>query len=761
MEPNSQFLPMSFIKSSNFNQQTPSFHANQKTSNIYPIKQSDSKNKSIISIKNSQNIQKKDSKLSLQQIYGKSDPRIQKNMKRVANSMLTSCLKSISSLFQAQSVIHDFSKFKPQYFEKWNYQIQESNKINEKRIARLISDMKFILRLPRNETGLVDEVSQKLKESIILEEPLDQKLLSSLLNIMELSIPCSKCSMLTEQSNYIHQSVFKQSTTKLSDKMLNLCQTKLDTDRENDANVQNENKNLGHKYLTVQNCTGNGKVCKKYVVQPDKKSKLGSVQQTFSLRPNNWRNSIQLSNSAERNKSRQSLLSNSINKGKSNQVIKTPSKKSLGTPVSKKSSNAQALKRSSSFKSPIFISKLEQVPLKNQILNSKFDAVSSNQSLSSNLAQRRESELLKTQQPPPQKSPQKSKFVPPISVPQPKKGAINSLDVVTIPTTTANSLGGKIFTNYNIDSDDRGKENSNRYYGDLKPLIARQRSINKLQKNLSIPKLGAIDFDEPIPKTVENRVTDVQEVTPRMTGSMAELKMDNYLGSQTNTGTSLNSIKLLKRPTLKNKNKNMNENKGSLMRHNGAEISFDNSKVFAKPPGLLTGSSHFEEQGGIEVKRESGGKNVIVNENQRENENGFKCEVDKKRNDHNLKVQEWIKMGGNGVVNTNEGVLKEKKQKYEQESTADIKNSNPNENTDGNQIYFETKSRSETIPDESYEENLVSELIDTDYGSLSPYQFYSQYRVLNSDYSIDCKNLLLKILKCINFNTFSQTQSKE
>lgn len=128
-----------------------------------------------------------------------------------------------------------------------------------------------------------------------------------------------------------------------------------------------------------------------------------------------------------------------------------------------------------------------------------------------------------------------SKFIPPIKVPAPKNVAINSLDVITNPTTTANSLCDKIFTNHNVDSLDR-KENSNRYYGDLKPHIEHQRSINKQiqkslsKKKLSIPKLGTINFEEEqkLPKTEENRLGEHLNFTDRMTGSLANLSMQNY-----------------------------------------------------------------------------------------------------------------------------------------------------------------------------------------------------------------------------------------
>jgi hypothetical protein len=128
--------------------------------------------------------------------------------------MLTSCLKSINALFRAQSVIKNFSKFKPEYFEKWNQQISESNKINEKRIARLISDMKFILRLPKSETGVVDEVSNQLKASICLEENFDPKELKSLLKILKIEPDHKTISRLENKENLnlnLGSKVFKKS----------------------------------------------------------------------------------------------------------------------------------------------------------------------------------------------------------------------------------------------------------------------------------------------------------------------------------------------------------------------------------------------------------------------------------------------------------------------------------------------------------------------------------------------------------------------
>ena len=90
-------------------------------------------------------------------------------------------------------------------------------------------------------------------------------------------------------------------------------------------------------------------------------------------------------------------------------------------------------------------------------MNSKFEVVVSDiasqvgvgagSSDFSNFAQRRDKE-----------SKSKSKFIPPLKVPSSiHKVAINSLDIITNPTTEANnSDGGKIFTNQNIDSEDRG-----------------------------------------------------------------------------------------------------------------------------------------------------------------------------------------------------------------------------------------------------------------------------------------------------------------
>ena len=54
-------------------------------------------------------------------------------------------------------------------------------------------------------------------------------------------------------------------------------------------------------------------------------------------------------------------------------MTRSMSRKSMGTPVSKRSGSRKSMKKSSSFKSPIFISKRDQVPIKNQILNSKFE----------------------------------------------------------------------------------------------------------------------------------------------------------------------------------------------------------------------------------------------------------------------------------------------------------------------------------------------------------------------------------------------------
>jgi len=65
--------------------------------------------------------------------------------------VLKSAIRQIKALFQAQAVIVDFDKFRSEYLEKWNQQILESNKINEKRLAKLISDMKFILRLNKSQ----------------------------------------------------------------------------------------------------------------------------------------------------------------------------------------------------------------------------------------------------------------------------------------------------------------------------------------------------------------------------------------------------------------------------------------------------------------------------------------------------------------------------------------------------------------------------------------------------------------------------------
>jgi hypothetical protein len=66
----------------------------------------------------------------------------------------------------------------------------ESNRINEKRIAGLISDMKFILRLPKSQTSLVDKISKGLKESSILAEEddkcLDNAEFRSLLDILNI-----------------------------------------------------------------------------------------------------------------------------------------------------------------------------------------------------------------------------------------------------------------------------------------------------------------------------------------------------------------------------------------------------------------------------------------------------------------------------------------------------------------------------------------------------------------------------------------------
>lgn len=149
-------------------------------------------------------------------------------------------------------MIHNFEKFKPEFLEKWNLQLHESNKINEKRIARLISDMKFILRLPKSEMAAVEEISCDLKESVNFDNFEDKKIdkfellsLLEMLNLNKNDTQCSKCLnkgngdiSLDINQTKIQKSIFKQSTSRLSTKRLDLTKRTFatDRDRENDPN---------------------------------------------------------------------------------------------------------------------------------------------------------------------------------------------------------------------------------------------------------------------------------------------------------------------------------------------------------------------------------------------------------------------------------------------------------------------------------------------------------------------------------------------
>lgn len=63
------------------------------------------------------------------------------------------------------------------------------------------------------------------------------------------------------------------------------------------------------------------------------------------------------------------------------------------------------------------------------------------------------------------------------------------------------------------------------------------------------------------------------------------------------------------------------------------------------------------------------------------------------------------------------------------------------ENCEGEGLYFETKSRydTKTQSDEDYTEEVICELIDNDIDCEQIESFYSEYTVLNSDYTIPSK----------------------
>lgn len=102
--------------------------------------------------------------------------------------------------------------------------------------------------------------------------------------------------------------------------------------------------------------------------------------------------------------------------------------------------------------------------------------------------------------------------------------AINSLDVVTDTTMTVNSVGEKIYTHLDSDSDGR-KESSDRIFGDLNQRIQRSRSKNgrdgssqcRTQRTKdSIPTLGKIDFIQRISEAVGtegNQIGERQKVS--------------------------------------------------------------------------------------------------------------------------------------------------------------------------------------------------------------------------------------------------------